>query len=94
MAIRTLNYELNVAREKRRLSLKEFEEIRRDTCEKTTLTKEIDKIFHDKRINRKEFSPRQNVPFFMSIGFTYFLKNIGLGGPTFLLLLKCFPMKL
>jgi len=59
-AIQTLNYELNV-REEKKLSLSELKEIRRETYENARLSKERAKIFHDRQINRKDFSPGQKV---------------------------------
>lgn len=60
-AIRTLNYDLNAAGEERKLSLNELEEIRREAYENARLSKERAKIFHDRQINRKDFSPGQKV---------------------------------
>jgi len=47
-AIRTLNYDLNVAGEERKLSLNELEEIRREAYENAPLSKERAKTFHDR----------------------------------------------
>ena len=60
-AIRTLNYDLSDAGEERKLSLNELEEIRREAYENARLSKERAKIFHDRQINRKDFSPGQKV---------------------------------
>jgi len=60
-AIRTLNYDLSAAGEQRKLNLNELEEIRRKAYENARLSKERAKIFHDRQINRKDFSPGQKV---------------------------------
>ena len=52
---------MNAIGEKRKLSLNQLEKIRRKAYENTRLSKERAKIFHDKCINRKEFSLGQNV---------------------------------
>ena len=46
---------------KRKLSLNELKEIRREAYDNTRLSKERAKFFHDKLIHRKQFSPGQKV---------------------------------
>ena len=61
-AIRTLNFDLNVVSEKRRLSLNELGEIRRETYDNTRLSKDRANICHDRQMNRKVvFSTIQKV---------------------------------
>ncbi|XP_058008352.1 uncharacterized protein LOC131182918 [Hevea brasiliensis] len=54
-AIRTLNFDLKSAREKRLLQLNELEEIRLDAYENATIFKKMTRFWHDKYIKRKEF---------------------------------------
>jgi len=60
-AIWTLNYDLSAAGDERKLNLNELEEIRREAYENARLSKERAKIFHDRQINKKDFSPGQKV---------------------------------
>ena len=43
------------------MNLNELEEIRQEAYENARLSKERAKIFHDRQINRKDFSPGQKV---------------------------------
>jgi len=52
---------LNAAGEKRKLNLNELEEIRQEAYENARLSKQRAKSFHDRQINRKDFSPGQKV---------------------------------
>ena len=56
-----LNYDLIEAGEERRLQPSEFEEIRAEAYESARSYKERAKLFHDKHILWKEFSPRMKV---------------------------------
>ena len=60
-AIKTLNFDLDKAGEKRKLQLTELEEMRLDSYENTKLYKEETKVFHDKHIIRKSFIVGQKV---------------------------------
>ena len=60
-AIKTLNFNLRMAGEHRKLELNELEEIRRDAYESSKISKERAKIFHDNSIVRKSFEPGQKV---------------------------------
>ncbi|XP_038687540.1 uncharacterized protein LOC119986923 [Tripterygium wilfordii] len=65
-AIKKLNFDYQVAGEKRQLQLNELEEIRNDAYENANIYKERTKHFHDKIILRKEFLPGQKVLLFNS----------------------------
>ena len=56
------------------MSLNEREEIRWEAYENTRLSKERAKVFHDKYINRKEFS-LEKICFSITIDFTYVMEN-------------------
>ncbi|CAK9151637.1 unnamed protein product [Ilex paraguariensis] len=60
-AIKTLNFNLRMAGDHRKLELNELEEIRRDAYESSKISKERAKIFHDNSIVRKSFEPGQKV---------------------------------
>ncbi|CAN6688928.1 unnamed protein product [Malus baccata var. baccata] len=60
-AIKRLNFEYQVAGEKRKLQLNELEEWRNEAYENAKIYKEHTKKFHDKAIIRKEFVPGQKV---------------------------------
>ena len=60
-AIKTLNFDLDKAGEKRKLQLTELEEMRLDSYENAKLYKERTKVFHDKHIIRKSFTVGQKV---------------------------------
>ena len=55
-AIKKLNYDLTKAGEERRLQLNELDEIRAEAYESARSYKERAKLFHDRRILRKEFA--------------------------------------
>ena len=59
--IRTLNFDLKSACEKRLLDLNEIDEICLDALESTLLYKEKIKIWHDQRIPRREFKVDEKV---------------------------------
>ena len=60
-AIKNLNFDLEKAGENRKLQLNELEELRNDAYENSKIYKEKTKVFHDKSILRKMFSPNQKV---------------------------------
>ena len=60
-AIKTLNFDLDKAGEKRKLQLTELEEMRLDSYENAKLYKEKTKVFHDKHVFRKSFTVGQKV---------------------------------
>ena len=60
-AIKTLNFDLELAGNHIKLQLTELEELRNDAYENTRIHKERAKVFHDKSIMRKSFVPGQKV---------------------------------
>ena len=60
-AIKQLNFALDKAGEKRKLQLNELEELRNDAYDCAKSYKERTKLYHDKNILRKDFSPGQKV---------------------------------
>ena len=56
-AIKKFNFDMQQASSERRLQLAELEEIRNDTYENTKIYKQRMKVFHDKQIMRKSFTP-------------------------------------
>ncbi|XP_047147403.1 uncharacterized protein LOC124819854 [Vigna umbellata] len=64
--LKFLNLDSKAAREKRRLQLQEFEEMRFDAYESSKLYKERMKAYHDKKIFKREFYPSQLVLWFNS----------------------------
>ena len=60
-ALKKLNYDLTEAGEERRLQLNELDEIRAEAYESARSYKERAKLFHDRRILRKEFAPGMKV---------------------------------
>ena len=60
-AIKNLNFDHEEAGENRKLQLNELEELRNDAYENEKIYKERTKVFHDKSILRKKFSPNQKV---------------------------------
>ncbi|CAO2822820.1 unnamed protein product [Amaranthus hypochondriacus] len=54
-AVKALNFDLKSAGEKRLLDLNELEEIRLNAYESSRIYKEKTKVWHDKRIRRREF---------------------------------------
>ncbi|KAL5732629.1 hypothetical protein ACOSP7_031984 [Xanthoceras sorbifolium] len=60
-AIKTFNFSLNDASSLRKLQLNELEELRNEAYENSRIYKERMKVFHDKKILRKNFEPGQKV---------------------------------
>ena len=60
-AVKALNFDLKAAGEKRLLQINELEEFRQQAYENAKLYKEKTKMWHDKRILRREFTPGQKV---------------------------------
>ena len=60
-AIKTLNFDLKEAGEKRLLQLDELEEFRLHAYENTKLYKERTKLYHDSKIQDRKFKPGQQV---------------------------------
>ncbi|KAK9209124.1 hypothetical protein WN944_001488 [Citrus x changshan-huyou] len=60
-AIKKFNFDMQQAGSKRRLQLAELEEIRNDAYENAKIYKQRMKVFHDKHILRKAFTPGQKV---------------------------------
>ena len=56
-AIKQFNFDLDMAGEHRKLQLNELEEIRNEAYENARIYKEKTKVFHDKPILRKSFTP-------------------------------------
>jgi len=54
-----LNYDLTKAGEERGLQVSELEEIRAEAFESARSHKERAKLFHDRHILRKDFTPRR-----------------------------------
>ena len=65
-AIRTLNFDLKEASEKRLRQLNELEEMRNDLYENAKIYKEKTKKWHDKHLLRKEFKVGDKVLIFNS----------------------------
>ncbi|KAH9685896.1 hypothetical protein KPL70_014155 [Citrus sinensis] len=65
-AIKKFNFDMQQARSERRLQLAELEEIRNDAYENAKIYKQRMKVFHDKQIMRKSFTPGQKVLLFNS----------------------------
>lgn len=60
-AIKKFNFDMQQAGSKRRLQLAELEEIRNDAYDNAKIYKQRMKVFHDKHILRKSFTPGQKV---------------------------------
>jgi len=60
-AIKQLNFDLDMAGEHRKLQLNDLKEIRYDAYENPKIYKEKMKVFHDKAIWRKSFTPDQKI---------------------------------
>ena len=60
-AIKRLNFNLDKARESRKLQLDKLEEIRNDAYDCSKWYKDRMKIMHDRIITRKKFQPEQKV---------------------------------
>ncbi|KAK9208675.1 hypothetical protein WN944_001035 [Citrus x changshan-huyou] len=56
-AIKKFNFDMQQANSERRLQLTELEEIRNDAYENGKISKQRMKVFHDKQIMRKSFTP-------------------------------------
>ncbi|KAH9686257.1 hypothetical protein KPL70_014303 [Citrus sinensis] len=65
-AIKKFNFDMQQASSERRLQLTELEEIHNDTYENAKIYKQQMKVFHDKQIMRKLFTPGQKVILFNS----------------------------
>ncbi|KAH9658411.1 Endonuclease [Citrus sinensis] len=65
-AIKKFNFDMQQASLERRLQLAELEEIRNDAYENAKIYKQQMKVFHDKQIMRKSFTPGQKVLLFNS----------------------------
>ncbi|KAH9697871.1 hypothetical protein KPL71_023794 [Citrus sinensis] len=65
-AIKKFNFDMQQASSERRLQLAELEEIRNDAYENAKIYKQRMKVFHDKHIMRKSFTPSQKVLLFNS----------------------------
>ncbi|KAH9670818.1 hypothetical protein KPL70_017120 [Citrus sinensis] len=66
LAIKKFNFDMQQASSERRLQLVELEEIRNDAYENAKIYKQRMKVFHDKQIMRKSFTPAQKVLLFNS----------------------------
>ena len=60
-AVKAMNWDLRAAGDKRRLDLNELDEIRRDAYESAALFKDKTKVWHDKKLKKKEFVPGNKV---------------------------------
>ena len=60
-AIKTFNFDLAQAGQRRLLQMNELEELRRESYESSRIYKERLKLFHDKTIAQKTFEPNQKV---------------------------------
>lgn len=60
-AVKKLNFSLDKAGTQRKLQLNELEELRNDAYDSAKMYKNRMKVFHDKRILRKSFTPGQKV---------------------------------
>ncbi|KAH9791563.1 hypothetical protein KPL71_003800 [Citrus sinensis] len=65
-AIKKFNFDMQQASSERRLQLAELEEIRNNAYENAKIYKQRMKVFHDKHIMRKSFTPSQKVLLFNS----------------------------
>ncbi|KAH9782108.1 hypothetical protein KPL71_008748 [Citrus sinensis] len=65
-AIKKFNFDMQQASSERRLQLAELEEIRNDAYENAKIYKQRMKVFHDKQIMIKSFTPGQKVLLFNS----------------------------
>ncbi|KAH9686664.1 hypothetical protein KPL70_014445 [Citrus sinensis] len=63
-AIKKFNFDMQKASSERRLQLAELEEIHNDAYENAKIYKQRMKVFHDKQIMRKSFTPGQKVLLF------------------------------
>jgi len=58
-ALKFLNFDLNVAREHRKLQLHEFQELRFQAYENSKLYKQSGKVYHVKKLLKRNFQPGQ-----------------------------------
>ncbi|KAH9773330.1 hypothetical protein KPL71_013298 [Citrus sinensis] len=65
-AIKKFNFDMQQVSSERRLQLAELEEIRNDAYENAKIYKQRMKVFHDKHVMRKSFTPGQKVLLFNS----------------------------
>ncbi|XP_062005793.1 uncharacterized protein LOC133722969 [Rosa rugosa] len=65
-AIKKLNFDINKAGDTRKLQLNELDALRNDSYKNAKIYKERTKLYHDKRILRKEFIPNQKVMLYNS----------------------------
>jgi len=65
-ALKLLNFDNNACGEKRKLQLLELEEMRLNAYESSKIYKKKTKAYHDKKLQRKEFQPGQQVLLFNS----------------------------
>ena len=65
-ALKLLNFDEALSREKRKLQLLELEEMRLNAYESSRLYKEKVKVYHDKKLLKKDFWPDQQVLLFNS----------------------------
>ena len=65
-ALKLLNFDNNACGEKRKLQLLELEEMRLNAYESSRIYKQKMKAYHDKKLQRKEFQPGQQVLLFNS----------------------------
>ena len=60
-AIKKLNYDFQAAKEKRLLQMNELEDFRNETYDNARIYKDKTKKWHDQKILRREFKPREQV---------------------------------
>src|ERR1051325_11371036 len=65
-ALKLLNFDSNLAREKRKDQLHELEELRNGAYHSNKIYKEKVKVYHDKKLKNKDFQPGQKVLLFNS----------------------------
>jgi len=64
--LKFLNFDLNVVGEPRKLQLHELEELRFQAYENSKLYKQSVKVYHDKKLLKRNFQPGQQVLLFNS----------------------------
>ena len=65
-ALKLLNFDNNACGEKMKLQMLELEEMRLNAYESSRIYKQKTKAYHDKKLQRKEFQPGQQVLLFNS----------------------------
>jgi len=65
-ALKLLNFDENACGEKRKLQLLELEEMRLNAYESSKIYKQKMKVYHNKKLQREEFQPGQQVLLFNS----------------------------